>query len=134
MVTVLRRWFLMIQEPRVIRLTMFGVYLSLIGTGIASFTSTPDQFFQATGPIIVYAIGVFWIIGGVLGTIAILPGFWSLERIGLISTAIGIVFRGTLVGALGVSAQGALLLLVLLLLLVVRFLSIRRADLAPIMG
>lgn len=130
----LRRWFLMIQEPRHIRIAMFVFYALVLATGVEGFYDSPGRFFNATGPFIIYSIATFFVLGGIAGAIAILPGYWWLEKVGLVAIAFGIAMRGVLVGALGVSIQGAFLLLALVVLLVVRFLSIRRADLAPIAG
>jgi hypothetical protein len=128
----LYRWFLLIQEPRIVRIAMFAIYVYFIVAGVQAFTSTPDHFYQVTGPRIVFSIGVFFIVGGVVGLVAVLPGHWYIERVGLVALALGCLARGVLVSALGVSDVGASILNILILFLFVRFLTIRRADYAPI--
>jgi hypothetical protein len=128
----LRRWFLKIEEPRVQRILYLFFYLTAIITGLSALWTTPDKFYQSGGVVLVDSLGVFFVVGGLCGAIAILPGTWWLERVGLLSLAFGLAARGISIISLGVSTTGALIFLGEILLLVIRFIQIRRADLAPI--
>lgn len=130
--SVLKRWFLLIQEPRVQRILFFFFYAVAIWTGIDALHDSPDRFFQTGGALLVISLGCFFIVAGGLGVVAVLPGIWWLERTALIAFAFGLAIRGVLIFSLGVSSTGAAIFLGELILIAIRFIQIRRADLAPI--
>lgn len=128
----LLRWFLKIEEPRVQRLLFLVFYLVVILIGLAALFDEDGSLYQTGGPALIISLGGFFLVGGVCGTIAILPGIWWLERVGLVSLAFGLAARAILITILGVSPVGALIFISEVVLLAIRFLQIRKADLAPI--
>ena len=127
----IRDWFYLIQEPRVVRLIMLAFYTCTAWAGYVAVAESPDLFFKAAGPLIVYSIAGFLILGGILGGIAILPGYWYIEKLGLLSIAFGLLCRAILIQALAGSPLAASLLASTIILVAVRWVSIRGADLAP---
>jgi predicted membrane channel-forming protein YqfA (hemolysin III family) len=131
MATLLKRWFLLIEEPRSQRILYMVFYLVIAWSGISALTNSPQKFVDATGINTVYTIALFLIVGGILGALAIVPGTWYLERVALISIGFGLAARGVLIVALSVSSTGALIFASEVILLIIRFLQVRKADLAP---
>lgn len=127
----IRGWFYLIQEPRIVRLGMLAFYLWMIYSGYVALTQSPDTFYTAAGPLVVVFLAFFLAAGGIFGAIAILPGLWYIERVGLLSIAFGLFCRAILIQALAGSALAAVLLASTVILLFVRWVSIRGADLAP---
>lgn len=131
MATVFKRWFLLIEEPRSQRILYLIFYGVILWSGISALTNSPQKFIDATGINTVYAIALFLTVGGAIGTFAIIPGTWYIERIALISIGFGLAARGVLISSLAVSNTGALIFASEVILLIIRFLQVRKADLAP---
>lgn len=75
----LRVW-LRIQEPRIVSVIQFFVYLCAAAAGICAVMYPPKSI-EATAGI---SLTIYWawllLIGGVIGALAVLPGVWWLER------------------------------------------------------
>lgn len=126
------KWFYKIEEPRVQRLLYFVFYLLIAWAGLQALLSSPDKFRDVGGPMLIITLGLSFVFGGTLGAVAILPGTWYLERVALVSIGFGSLYRGILILSLGISSTGAFLYYATVVLLLIRFLQIKRADLAPI--
>ncbi len=123
--------FLKIAEPRVVRMIQFGVYVSLATAGWYVLTHPPVSFLFILGPQLVAVFGGFLILGGVAGAIAVLPGLWWLERMGVVALWTGLSIFAVIVVALGISYVGFLISIALAGSLAIRWMEIRRYDLAP---
>lgn len=74
-----------IAEPRVQRVTFLVVYLLHIVAGMALAIVQPAAARYEFGSLVTYVWGGFFVLGGVLGALAVLPGWNFLERVGLLS-------------------------------------------------
>jgi hypothetical protein len=107
------------------------VYISLAIGGFDVVVIPPEKFQDNLGFGLVLAFGLFVLVGAVLGSIAVLPGIWWLERAAIIALSIGLFSFMVLVIALGASAISFFFGVVLTLMFVIRYLDIKPADLAP---
>lgn len=128
----LRKWYYKIEEPRLVRLLYLAFYLIIVWTGVNGFLERSDELYALGGYALIGSLGGFFFFGGVCGVIAILPGTWWLERVGLVSIGFGLAGRAIVITALGVTPVGATLFVSEIILLIARFVLIRKADLAPI--
>lgn len=123
--------FFKIAEPRVARILQFGIYVAMLLIGHYLLIHPPAAYVGVLGGIIVRIFGVCVLLGGLAGAIAVLPGIWWLERVGvtLIWTGLGIFCVVAL--ALQISIVGCLIAVALGLSLGIRWMNIRRFQLAP---
>jgi hypothetical protein len=125
------RTFNLIAEPRVTRLIQFFVYLILLGIGMYLLSYPPQAFEIAVGDPGVFTFGMFLIVGGTAGAVAVLPGVWWLERVGIIALWTGLAIFCVIAVSLGISLVGAGLATALAVTFLIRWLEIRRYQLAP---
>jgi hypothetical protein len=123
--------FLKIAEPRIIRLMQFGIYLCMIYAGFKILLEPPPQFNYVLGRVLAYMFGTFIFFGAVFGAIAVLPGIWWLERVGLIALATGMLIYVIVVVALGSSPLGIATAIAFGLTFLQRWMEIKGPDLAP---
>lgn len=123
--------FLKIAEPRVVRIVQFVVYVSLTAAGWYVLTHPPQSFLFVIGPGLVFVFGGFLTFGGVVGCIAVLPGIWWLERMGVVALWTGLSIFAVIVFSLGISYVGFFVAIALGGSLVIRWTEIRRYELAP---
>lgn len=123
--------FFKIKEPRTIRIIQFGIYATMIGAGHFVVAHPPSIYTSVIGPNLVYGFGIAVLLGGSLGAIAVLPGIWWLERIGIISLWTGLLVFAVLAVALGISLIGFFIAVALGLAFVQRWDDITEYDLAP---
>lgn len=123
--------FLLIAEPRVLRLLQFGVYICMTIAGGWLIANPPVSFQSVIGAGLVALFGGFLGLGGLLGAIAVLPGVWWLERAGIIALITGLLIYVTIVVALGSSVTGIVVCIAFALQFTIRWTEIRRYDLAP---
>lgn len=128
---VIAKWFLRIAEPRGIRLMQFGVYSFIFVAGIGVLLEPPEKFQSTIGLALVYLLASFITIGPLFGMIAVLPGIWWLERVGLIAMGTGV----SMYIAMIVSMHGSLIVIgissAFLLTFIQRWTEIKGAQLAP---
>lgn len=118
--------FMKIAEPRVVRIVHFGIYASILIVGCWVLHYQPDIF----QPLL-HLFGIFTVFGATLAMIAVLPGVWWLERVGISS-----LFTSALMSMYTMLVNKTAYILIvmtfaLLLTLVLRFLEIKRYQLAP---
>jgi len=123
--------FMRIAEPRTIRLMQFGVYVCLIFSGVGMLQDPPSSFKDVVGAALVYVFSGFITLGSVLGAIAVLPGIWWLERVGILALATGLSMYLVLVMSLGASPIGIAVALAFILTFLQRWTEIKGAQLAP---
>lgn len=128
------RSFLLIAEPRVIRVIWFFVYAFMLAAGVSVLVQPPDSVQDTFGVILVYSFGCFLTGGGLFAALSVLPGIWWVERVGIIAieTALGMFVVVT------VSTGGPLFSVFLLVAFIVtfvrRWIGIRQYQLAPRIG
>lgn len=127
----LNRAFLMIAEPRVIRIIMFFIYAIFLTAGYLVIVQPSQSIIDVLGKDLSVIFGAFLTFGGGVGLIAVLPGVWWLERTGLISAGVGLLMYLTIVLSTGASSLGFPFALLIMLFLLTRWMEIRRYQLAP---
>lgn len=133
-VRMLTTAFMLIAEPRVVRVVQFGIYLCLLTAGAFVLATPPRSFEGVLGQTLVTVFGLFILIGGALGATAVLPGIWWLERAGILALATGLAMYSVVAITLGVSPIGFLIGLAFILTFVQRWMEIRKFQLAPKRG
>lgn len=128
---LVRNGFLLIAEPRTIRIMQFVVYVELLIGGVDAVTKPLPEFIRVIGVPLVIVFGAFLAVGGLVGMIAVLPGIWWLERVGLVFLAVAVFIRGCLLIGTGVSLTGFMIFTALVTFLIIRFIFIRKDKLAP---
>jgi hypothetical protein len=123
--------FLKIAEPRVIRLMLFAVYGLAMWGGLVILFTTPEQYVRVIGATLAYVFGSFIVLGSLLSGVAVLPGIWWLERVGIILLATGAAIYAVLLIYLGSSFVPVAFTLALAVCFAMRWVEIRGAQLAP---
>jgi hypothetical protein len=123
--------FLKIAEPRIIRLMQFGIYICMFYAGFRLMLQPPAQFQSVLGLVLSYMFASFIFLGALFGGVAVLPGIWWLERVGLISLTTGMVIYMIVVISLGSSPMGVVVALAFGLTFLQRWMEIKGPDLAP---
>lgn len=123
--------FLKIAEPRVIRVVMCVVYGTFAYLGSLYLIDLPHTFEGVLGDVIAVVFGAAITGGGIAGAIAILPGWWGLERFGIIALWIALALYLVVATTLGSSPIGPAVTICLAGMLGVRWLLeilLRRTD------
>lgn len=123
--------FMKIAEPRIVRVIYFGIYGFFVFGGLGVLIDAPRSFEFILGSWQVNLFAGFLILGGVFGGVAVLPGIWWLERVGLISLGFGVAHYVIVVASLGTSPLGIGISMILLLVFLLRWLDIKEFQLAP---
>lgn len=123
--------FLKIAEPRVVRVIQFFIYTLLAIAGGYVLGNPPPQFQSVIGAGFVDVFGGFLCTGGIIGALAVLPGVWWLERIGVIALWTGLAIFAVIAVSLKVSPVGFVISIALGLSLVLRWRDIRLYQVAP---
>lgn len=124
-------WYMKIAEPRIIRLMQFVIYLCMFYAGLRLLIQPPPQFTSVLGLVLSYMFASFIFLGAMFGAIAVLPGIWWLERVGLISLSTGMGIYMIVAFSLGSSAMGICVALAFALTFLQRYLEIKGPALAP---
>lgn len=94
----LRRAWLSITEPRHMKVTYLVIYLLTVCIGIATMLSPPQTIDGLVGPIITTIWASLFILGGVIGAVTVLPGWWWVERLlGIAPVMLGLTIYLTVV-------------------------------------
>lgn len=88
-----------IAEPRVQRVAYLVVYLLHIVAGIALAAVQPRAADYEFGLLVTNAWASFFIVGGLLGSISVLPGWNYVERVGLLSLMFAIALCSIFIAA-----------------------------------
>lgn len=120
-----------IAEPRTYRILQFIIYICLAVAGHAVLMNPPAAYQGVLGITLLNVFAWLLILGGVTGTIAVLPGIWWLERIGLALLFGGLIMFISVAFALGVSWTGCLIALALGCTFTQRWMGIRKFENAP---
>lgn len=131
-----RRLWHWIAEPRVQRAAYFVIYLMHVLSGAAIILGQPDPVAHAIGAPLTAAWGMFLAGGGLIGAIAVLPGWNFVERIGIVAVLFGVALCSVVIlGTPGLTPGTALAFWALVAAWVVVFLlrayEIRMYSIAP---
>lgn len=123
--------FMKIVEPRVQRILQFWVYLFLCVVGIGVVIDLPEYLQNILGLIVAYSFGVFMVLGGLLGLVAVLPGIYWLERVSIILLTTGVLIYLVVVITLGTTIVSVGVCLAFIFTFIIRWFDIRGMLLAP---
>lgn len=86
--TAARAWG-RIHEPRVAKVIHLVGYLIALGIGSVTLWRPPTSIETPLGPTLTTIWAALILVGGIASTVAVLPGWWWLERIGIFCVAGG---------------------------------------------
>lgn len=79
-----------IAVPRVQRIAYTTVYMLHIVAGVALAIVQPAKGTHPYGDIVAYSWAAFFILGGIVASLGILPGWNYIERLGVLSLMFGV--------------------------------------------
>lgn len=134
-----RRLWMMLHEPRIITAATGIAWSVVIGIGLSALFAPPATIAHELGPALTVIWAACLLVGGSLGLVGCLPGWWWVERTGIISAITGSGIYLVVVLALHYAQPGSRLtqagyILLGILFLITRFLRIRGAQLDPSRG
>ena len=91
---LLRRLWSRVREPRVLSLLSWTAHIALGITGAMTLTILPGVMDGVAGPIAASITSGLLVLGGLLGSIGALPGWQFTERLGIVSSMLGLVLYG----------------------------------------
>lgn len=121
----LKRFVLLIAEPRVKRVILFVIYVGLIYGGHLVLAGPSKAIETVLGHMLVTVFGSILALGGLLSAVAVLPDVWWLERAGLWLIGFGLLIYVIVIVSIGGSTLGPTVAVVLMLFLTIRWLEIR---------
>lgn len=123
--------FLKIEEPRVIRVVQFALYVALTVLGAAFLADPPHSYEGLLGDVLALVFG--WCItgGGLLGALFVLPGVWWVERLGIIALWTGLGIYLVVAVTLASSTIAVAIAVAFVLALLIRWLTVREYQHAP---
>lgn len=126
-----QRVFLRIEEPRVIRVFHFCIYLVLLTVSL-TYLQTPAASVEGVlGTVIATNMAAAIAVGGAMGAVAVLPGIWWLERLAIISLVSGMAMYVVALFALVTSLIPVGITVSLILSLALRWIEVRKYQHAP---
>lgn len=81
-----------IHEPRVVAVLLFTQYTILAAAGTYALVEPPNSIEGEIGSLAMYMLAALLTLGGLIGSVAVLPGIYWLERF-----AVGSVFWAALI-------------------------------------
>ena len=102
--------WLRVHQPRVISALYFAIYLCLLGGGIAAIMEPPGSIQGEVGAVAMYTLAGLLAFGGLVGSVAALPGIWWLERTAVLSIGLSAGIYGFIITALHFTEGGNRLL------------------------
>ena len=134
-----RRLWLMLHEPRVITAVTGGAWAIVIGIGLSALLAPPTTIAHELGPTLTVIWAACLLVGGSLGMVGCLPGWWWVERTGIISAITGSTIHLIVVLSLQYAQPGSRLtqagyIALGIVLLILRWLYIRGAQIDPSRG
>lgn len=128
---VLYRAYLLVAEPRMVRIVLFAIYITFITAGMFVLSQPPEKFVVALSVHLVLLFGAFLALGGVLSAIAVLPGIWWLERVGLLALGTGMLMYLIISATVQGSPVSICVTIAFILFFSLRFMETRQFKLAP---
>lgn len=123
--------YMKIQEPRVYRLLQLGVYICLgvAGLGVSLYPPASMTFILGSVYLQIYGWALFT--GSVFASVAILPGIWWLERVGLVLLITSLAIYITIAITLHASSVNVFVSIAFILRFIQRWYEIHRWMLEP---
>lgn len=123
--------YMKIAEPRVVRILLFIIYLAGGVIGVVGLVHPPHNFQLTLNPHQVTLMFGFITLGSVFTAVSVLPGVWWLERTGLLAFGTGIGFYILILIDRNSSMLGLGVAFIALISFAIRWIEIRRYQLAP---
>lgn len=101
-----RKVWLRIHEPRAVAVVHFFTYTGLFLGGITGLIDPPSSLAGQAGEVTMWLVATMLTVGGALGAVSVLPGWWWLERYGTMLVITGITSYGGLVAVLQFTQPG----------------------------
>lgn len=139
-VTVPKRLWNLLHEPRVITAIIAVTWLLVLAAGINALVDPPATFTTRFDASIAITWPIAFVVGGVLGFAGSLPGWWWIERGAIIAAGTGLGAYVLMVltlhysSPMGNRVPQALIMLALLGHLVNRWIRVRGAQVDPTRG
>lgn len=88
----MNKLFSWVHEPWAINAAQIAQYALAMFFGLMAVlgTATPQFIYSTIGPTMIAGVGALWVIGGAVGTYAVVRGRWGQERVAL--WIVGIAF------------------------------------------
>lgn len=122
-----RRLWDRITEPRLLSTIYGGVHTITLLTGIVTLLVPPVTISGHLGPALTIAWSLCFVLGGSVGIIAALPGYWLWERWACWFALLGIGIYGYVIATLHFTATGSRLTQLGVLLLAATVFIVRLA-------
>lgn len=123
--------FMKIAEPRVLRIMHFAIYICMGVAGIGIIFHPPSRFQSVVGLDLLYLFAAFITFGSLFAAVAVLPGIWWLERVGIIMLTTSMGMYVVIICTLGSSVVAIAVAIALTCTFGQRWVEIRGAQLAP---
>ena len=123
-----------IAEPRSESVGYFIVYGLMATGGLLVLVEHPMLFVDVLGDQLTTWFGVFVTFGGSAALVAVLPGWYWLERVGLYSIATGLALYGVVTTSVGITATGLTFSFAFIGAFFIRWNRIRTRQTAPKRG
>lgn len=126
-----------VKEPRTLTYLSCLAYALLAAlTGLSALLVPPTSITHHLGPLVTTTWGGLILVGGVLAIAGCLPGWWWLERVGIVGISGGLVIYALVVISLNSTSSGNRLpqtgaILVCLVFMAIRWLRVRGAFADP---
>lgn len=88
----------------------FAIYLCLLGGGVAAIIEPPGSIQGEVGAVAMYTLAGLLAFGGLVGSVAALPGIWWLERTAVLSIGLSAGIYGFIIIVLHLTTPGNRLL------------------------
>lgn len=136
---MLHRLWLMLHEPRIITAATGAMWAILIGIGTAALLAPPASISHQMGPALTIVWAILLMVGGSLGLVGCLPGWFWVERVGIILASSGAAMYLAVVVMLHYAEPGSRLVqagfvTLALASLVGRWLRVRGPQIDPTRG
>lgn len=107
---LLHRLWDRVHKPRPISVLYFLIYLITLGGGVAALVKPPTSIEGQVGTTSMIVLAGILAFGGLIGSIAALPGIWWLERTAVLSIALSATIYAVILGTLHFHESGNRLL------------------------
>lgn len=135
----LHAYWRLLREPRAVTAVSGGAWLIVVAVGISALLSPPPTLSHAWGSTITWVWAMPLIMGGLISVAGCLPGWWWVERVGILATGTGVMMYLSIVVILHVCGPNSQLvsaghIIVILAGLTTRWLQISGLALDPAKG
>lgn len=119
-----RLWYLL-HEPRIVTAWTGLTWVVLIGIGTSALLAPPATITHQMGPVLTVVWAVLLLVGGILGLTGCLPGWYWVERVGIILAGTGALMYLAVVLALHYAEPGSRLVQAGFIVFAVAYLGVR---------